>query len=436
MRTSALCCFVGLLAMASAPSFIGCSGRDASSPVSPRSDEWTSPRFPDPSFEESEVVLRAAHGTGIDEINARYGTTTLEVLGASRFYRLGLPEGTTVEQMVDATVDDPGVASCQPNFNIEGPEARQSSMSFDDGVDDVNLLEDQRALSQVRAWIGHRAGAGAGVLVAVLDTGIDPDHPYLVGRIEPGGSDFIDLDSEPWDEANGFDDDFDGFVDEALGHGTHISGLVAAVAPQCRILPLRVLDSDGVGTAFTVASGIRYAVDHGATVVNLSLGMFDEPDVIEEAVEYAQAGGAVCVAAVGNDASQTIIHFPAIMPSVISVLAVDAFDVLAPFTNFDRCVTVAAPGVGVYSTFWDGGFATWSGTSMATGIMSGAVAVLRGLRPDLGVDAVRDRIRSTGLDISESNPQLGADVGGGRLDLGLLLGIETRDGKPVPIDWR
>ena len=419
-----------------------CSEQPALSPGVP--DPVPAPRPPvlaDDEYESDEVVMHLAVGASIDSINARYGTTTLDAIVAAGFYRLGLPEGLSVEEMVQSTYNDLEVLSCQPNFRMQDPEARQSSLAFDDGIDDVNILRDQNALGQVRALIGHLAGGGSGVLVAVIDTGMDMDHPFLASRVAAGAHDFVEGDDFPDEVPNCIDDDGDGRIDEALGHGTHAAGLIVAVAPQCRLLPIRVLDTDGVGTAYNLARAIRYAAEHGATVINLSLGMLEEADIVRDAQGYARSLGAICAASVGNEGLEGVIHFPASESSCISVLAVDASDVKAPFSNFDSSVSVAAPGVGVSSTYWDGGYATWSGTSMATAIVSGALAVLRGRFPQLAPDDVREAVRHRGVDISAQNPTIADEMGRGRLDLGRLLGIDPSGQPPFepnrePIDWR
>jgi subtilisin family serine protease len=422
-----------------------CSERPAFTPDVPGAIPAPGPGPPPTAakdeYEADEVVMHLAIGASIDSVNARYGTTTLEAIESAGFYRLGLPDGMTVEEMVQISYEDLDVISCQPNYRLQDPEARQSSLAFDDGIDDVNILRDQNALGQVRAWIGHLAGGGSGVLVAVIDTGMDMDHPFLASRLGVGAYDFVQGDEYPDEAPNCIDDDGDGRIDEALGHGTHAAGLIAAVAPQCRLLPVRVLNDDGVGTAYNLARAIRYAADRGATVINLSLGMLEQADIVQDAEAYARGLGAICAASVGNDGLQGVIHFPASESSCISVLAVDAFDVKAPFSNYDSSVSVAAPGVGVYSTYWDGGSATWSGTSMATAIVSGALAVLRGRFPDLAPDDVREAVRHRGVDISVQNPTIAEDMGRGRLDLGRLIGVDPGGAPPFepnrdPVDWK
>lgn len=245
--------------------------------------------------------------------------------------------------------------------------------------DDERAWIDQPGLANLRLHDVHSRSTGDGVVVAVLDTGVDVDHPSLAGHLADGGWDYIDDDADPNEERNGRDDDGDGKIDEAYGHGTHTAGLVALIAPKADILVYRVLDADGEGDPYVVAQAINDAIDAGADVINVSFGMAKKPKskVVREAFERAKKADVSVVAAAGNDGDD-VKRYPAESSEVISVGALgrDGRN-LARFSNHGKYAMVAAPGEDIVSTLPDGTFGAWSGTSMASPIVAGQVALLR-----------------------------------------------------------
>ena len=247
---------------------------------------------------------------------------------------------------------------------------------------------------------------GRGITVAVVDSGGDLDHPELrnqfyVNRDEiPGNG--IDDDANGWiDDVTGYDFiDDDADPDDPNGHGTHVAGIIAAngtkvqgVAPQAKILPVRVLDRDGQGSDQAVATGIRYAADMGASIINLSLGGNYSP-VIAQAVYDAVVAGSLVVAAAGNEGANSPTS-PAILSSpnefvqatgVISVGAMNQHDQLAGFSNRvgdTHAIQVDAPGVNILSTYSGGRYALLSGSSAASPHVAGLAALMLSANPRL-----------------------------------------------------
>ncbi|WP_408009318.1 S8 family peptidase [Pseudalkalibacillus sp. A8] len=220
-----------------------------------------------------------------------------------------------------------------------------------------------------RAWDIARGSSNQEI--AVLDTGVDYNHPDLDGKTIRG-YDFVDNDWTPMD---------------LNGHGTHVDGTAAAetnnsrgvagMAPSTDILAVRVLDANGSGSLADIADGIRYAADAGAEVINLSLGCNCDTQTLEDAVNYAWNRGAVIIAAAGNDGVSTTFE-PASYANVIAVAAVDRYDRLASFSNYGSWVDVAAPGVDIASTYPNNGYVYMSGTSMASPHVSGLAGLLAG----------------------------------------------------------
>lgn len=250
------------------------------------------------------------------------------------------------------------------------------------------------AVQAPRAW-GLSCGCSS-VLVAVIDSGTDLDHPDLVDKVR------TDID---YDFVNG-----DDCADDDLGHGTHVSGIAAAATNnqtgvaglgwESSILPLKVLDADGYGDAGNLADAIRYAADHGAQVINMSLGgtgSCSDMWYVQNAIDYAYEQGVVLVAAAGNtgDNSNT---FPANCEHVLGVAATDSSGSRAYYSTWGDHVSVAAPGSSIYNTFMGGGYGYKSGTSMATPHVAGLAALLRTRYPSYTPDQIASAILDNAQD--------------------------------------
>lgn len=378
----------------------------------------------DPVAGVDEIVVAVQPGADVGALAADYGLTVIEGLtGSPDTFLLQAPAGSDVVDLSARLAADPRARFAEPNFRTGSPEANPSyGWGQDAGPQpagsDPAVWTGQEALTRIGAARAQTSGTGAGVTVAVLDTGVSAGHPALAGDLARPGFDLVDGDTLPDDVANGVDDDGDGRVDEAAGHGTHVAGIVLAVAPDARVLPVRVLDSDGVGSIFTLAEGIRAALDSGADVLNMSLGTTENSELLADVLEEVSED-TVLVASAGNAGTQQV-QYPAATGGVVSVASVDAQDALSVFSN-RGWVDVAAPGEDVLSTFPGGGFARWAGTSMAAPFVAGQAALLL---PQLGGDAagrVPGVITSTAV---PGDPLIGA----GRIDVAASVASATSGG--------
>ena len=203
------------------------------------------------------------------------------------------------------------------------------------------------------------------VTVAVIDTGVDANHPFLAGRIVGGGWDFVNDDNDP------DDDHF---------HGTHCAGVIRDATPDnVKILPVKALDNAGSGMFSMIAESITYAANRGVQIISLSLGGAGGEDVLTDAVKYALSMGKTVTAAAGNDGIDTdeIAVYPACCPGVITVAATDDTDFPELYSNFGSAVDLAAPGSNIISAVPGGGFRALSGTSMACPLVAAFAALLK-----------------------------------------------------------
>jgi thermitase len=235
------------------------------------------------------------------------------------------------------------------------------------------------------------------VKIAVIDTGVDLDHPDLTRRLIKG--------------YNALADSYN--PDDDNGHGSHVAGIIASetnngtgmagITWYNPIIPVKVMGSDGTGGSFYVAKGIRWAVDHGANVINLSLGVYQSCELLEESIRYALEKDVVVVSAAGNDNTNQP-SFPAAYPGVLGVAAVDWDGTRATFSNYGNYIDVAAPGVDIPSTFSNGRYAALSGTSMAAPHVAALAGLIRSVNPKLKNSDVVKIIKQSTQPTDEQGP--------------------------------
>jgi thermitase len=282
-------------------------------------------------------------------------------------------------------------------------------------------------------WAWSFATGSTAWPVAVIDTGIDLDHPDLQSKvwINPDEIPANDID----DDGNTYIDDVDGwnFVNDTnspqddQSHGSHVSGILAAQTNNgtgiagmtwgTPVMALKALNSAGKGNASDVAEAILYAADNGARILNLSFGDDLEYQAIHDAIVYAKGKGCLVAAAAGNTGGA--VEYPAAQPGVIAVAATDNNDLPASFSNRGSQIALAAPGVNIYSADRFGGYFLASGTSASTPQVSGLAALIWDLRPGWNADQVTQEITSTARDVwSGGRDNL---TGWGRIDAGAAV---------------
>ncbi|RJL33122.1 S8 family peptidase [Bailinhaonella thermotolerans] len=298
----------------------------------------------------------------------------------------------------EAPEPGPGEESPSPGAPVQGGAAASEEVA-------ASIRSRQWALRRLEVERVWQYARGDGVTVAVLDTGVDDRHPDLAGRVVTG-PDLTGVKRERGPHWGRHGTSMASLI-AGRGHGPGNSLGVLGVAPSATILSIRVTlengdperDSEAVqrGSRDAVARGIRYAVDHGAQVISMSLGggrsVYDGNAAEEEAVQYALAKGAVLVASSGNDgADANRRNFPAAYPGVIAVGAVDRDLKRAPFSNRQNHLSVVAPGTQIVSADGAGDYVVGDGTSSAAAHVAGIAALLRGRYPDLTAPQIRRAI--------------------------------------------
>lgn len=363
------------------------------------------------------VVVQLAPGQNLAALNARHGT----VASATAVGKVGLVLITSNDARTDATLSaelttDPAVLITEPNLPMRSPEVGAASTIYHWSDGSPTAPGVQWAASTLRLGAAQQTTTGAGVTVAVLDTGLT--EPTLVAWTV-AGQDFVDGDASPTDDANGLDDNGDGVADEAAGHGTFVAGIVHTTAPSASLMPVRVLDSDGDGTTFNAIRGMYWAADHGAMVLNMSLGVHSGANALRQAVLDLAARSIVVVGAAGNE-SRNRTNFPAAAKCAVGVTSTGTTDRLSSFANWGDWIDVAAPGEAIVSLmpYAPSRRATWGGTSMSAPFIAGEVALMRAVRPSLTVQRVLDVVRTSTAKVAGPPDNFGT---AGRADVAMAV---------------
>ncbi len=373
-------------------------------------------------FVAGEILVKFKPDVSLQDTGqkvAKVSGLVVQVVPAIGTLRVKVPEGQE-QAAIDKLKDNPDVEYVELNHMVYalGTPNDPFYSSSQWGMPKINLPT---------AW--DITEGDSSVIVAVLDTGIDLDHPDFSCTV-PGGANKL---TSGWDYAYN-----DGNPDDDHGHGSHAAGIVGActnnsigvagTAPNTRLMPVQVLNSSGDGSYADVASGVTYAVNNGAKIINLSLGGSSNNSTMANAIQYAYDNGVLIVAASGNSGTQSILY-PAAYNTVMAVGSTTSSDARSWFSNYGSNLDVVAPGSSIYSTVLNS-YGYKSGTSMATPYTAGLAALIWSVAPDLTHNEVRQIIQSTAKDLGDP----GQDIyfGYGRIDAQnaletLLSSLELQD---------
>jgi len=400
------------------------------------------------------VIVELQPNARSQAVAAAFGGTVVDSIEGTSIYLLRVPALPALQsnpalgvQSVESNV----VVRLRPRFGALGVLNTPSS-------DPAEWYAGQPAMKLIRADQAMAYSKGRGVVVADLNSRVDYAHPALIGHLT-GGYDFVSgrtstgntldqssagfldqssagfldqssagfLDQSSagfldQSTASFLDQSSAGFLDQstasfldssnpASGHGTFCAALIAAVAPESMIMPLRVFDDAGYADTFSIAKATRYAVRNGAQVINMSFGMTSASPAVQQAIAFATASGVTVVASAGNDNSAAA-QYPAAYSGVISAAATDLTDKKASFSNYGNTIYVTAPGVNLISAYPGGRYAMGSGTSFSTALVSGEAALLHSVR----WTGTRTAVANGAIKIDAKNPNYAGQLGFGRID--------------------
>lgn len=347
-----------------------------------------------------------------------------------------LPPGLSVEQAIERFSHRPGVEFVEPNYILQIQALNQVEITDQWALDKIQAVD---------AWDTFSGQPKPPITLATVDSGVDPTHNDLVDNM------WSNTDETP---GNGLDDDDNGYIDDSWGwdfvnndndpfddnlHGTAVSSVmagdwdgdgVAGVCPWCRVMAVKVLNSGGAGSLDVVASGIIYAADSGAKVINLSLAGTAGMQTLEDAVNYAWNSGALVVAGAGNDGANAPM-FPAGYANAMAIASTDESDLHSCFSNYaDDYISVAAPGENILVALPNQGYGYGSGTSLSTPLVAGLGGLLLSQNQSRTNSDLKSIIEATAVDLGP----MGFDgaFGHGRIDA--LRAVTNDQSQTAPPD--
>ncbi|MCX6598078.1 MAG: S8 family serine peptidase [Acidobacteria bacterium] len=413
-----------------------------------------------PACAEVRYLLELAPGASATPLLARYGLAVIRSSANATETELAVSAPAALSAaLLKQLASEPGVRQVEAEQVVRAPEAENSAAPtlqvlgpwfplrlklpfYGNQVQAGYLLQPAAAI--IRTDEAHRRFGAGRSIVAIIDTGVDFAHPALRGSLLPG----FDFTRDRVDTVDEYSDlplslaarlsqstveilDSNkvvrlnpstvailnqstveildgGGLPSAFGHGTMVAGLVHLVAPRSMILPLKAFQADGTASLYNVVRAIRYAVDHGATVINMSFGFAQSSPQLQAAIDYATSKGVICLASAGNAGKETPV-FPASLPKVIGVGSTNFSDRRSPFSNYGRDARTSAPGEALVTTFPGATYAGVWGTSFSSALASGAAALVLEQRPGTTFGRLQDAF--------DSGVRINQDMGDGRLDL-------------------
>src|SRR5712692_6066588 len=435
------------------------------------------PRAGSASDDEGEFILRCS-SKEIQEVVRRHGLTLIHSHESQDIHFVRAPATVHPEHFLSDLRSDPDVKGIEADSDVMLPETPaglkldQSTASILDTLDYRTLVPfygspvlssyvNQPVVMLIRSEQAHQLATGAGI-VAVIDTGVDPNHPVLKASLVPGfdftrnlpgiPSEFADLGQST---ASILDQSTASILDQntivilnqstasildqstasildtqqvprTFGHGTMVAGIIHLVAPAAQIMPLKAFKADGTAHLFDILCAIYYAVDHGAPVINMSFSTEARSAELKRAINYAASRGVICVSSAGNNGTRLRVY-PAAFDDVLGVGSTSNQDTRSTFSNFgDEVVQLAAPGEGIITTYPGGHYAAAWGTSFSAAFVSGGAALLLQVNIRTYEEAVADALGENAKELSD---RLG--LGDGRIDLyralSSVLRPESRD---------
>jgi thermitase len=332
----------------------------------------------DPAANNEEMISVLSESANADNMLPQVGWEIIEVNAAAAPAMIAELQAT--QGVLEVTPDYPLELAWEPN-------------------DPAYAQGNQWALDKIGTDVAWEFSSGQAITVAVIDSGIDPNHPDLVGRTVPGYN-FIDKNTDTTD---------------LCGHGTHVSGIIAAetdnatgmagIAPRAVIMPIKVIGENCLGNYSRLMQGILYAVDQGVRIISITSGGGFEHTGLHDAIIYARSKGVLVVVAAGNRGS-ALPFYPGSFEEAFTIAGTDDADNQYNMSNFGQQIDLAAPAVAVYSTYWSSEagstYALMTGTSMAAPHVAGVAALILAIDPKLSVEALETALISSATDLGDT----------------------------------
>ena len=342
-------------------------------------------RAEDPVFTQDELIVKLKPTANTDSFLSKHKVKMAKQNKKLRLNKIKTSKDKDLKSQILEIKQDSQVEYVEPNYIYK------VDMTPNDPY--YNLQWSLPKMKVDKAW--DLSTGSSPVTIAIVDSGVDADHPDLSSKLI-GGYNTINNTTSTNDDN---------------GHGTHVAGIaagimdnskgIAGIAVNSKIMPVKAMDSSGSGSIMDIAEGITWAADHGAKVINLSLGGPYYTQTLQDAIDYAYAKGCLVIAAAGNDNSSSP-SYPAAHNHVVAVSATDENNNKAWFSNYGTYVDIAAPGTNIYSTTFDGLYGYKQGTSMACPNVSGVAGLVLSIVPSLTPDQLENILETTALDIGAS----------------------------------
>jgi subtilisin family serine protease len=394
------------------------------------------------------LIVKILPGSSLLRVLDWLTGSLIDSIPGSNIYLVNVPKLPVIQPVLGLLTDTlqlVGIDWFEVNNGVTEPSHFRWGIVEVPGTTASDWYKNQPSYQLMRAGQALPYSTGRGILIADINGSVDYAHPALRGRLtsgydfvtgRPAGSAALNQSSSSFmDQSSSsfMDQSSSSFMDQsaahflteatasflpdelqkpAFAHGTLTAGVIAALAPDAMIMPLRAFDDNGSADLFILAKAIRYAVDNGAHVINMSFGTLEKSKALQNSIDYAKSKGVILVASAGNNNTSTA-QYPAAFSGVLSTAATDLLDKKAPFSNYGSSVFVAAPGVNIIAPFPKGYYAVVSGTSFSAPALAATAALVRSIR----FSGVANSIAAGAVDIDDKNPYYRDKLGYGRIDI-------------------
>ncbi len=381
------------------------------------------------------VIIQLSPNASLGNVLSIIGGTLVDSIPEARLYLINVPQLPVVTPVLNLL----GLQWIETNKGLALPGSAQLGVLRTATATTADFYKNQPAMQLTRSQQALAYATGRGIVVADINSLVDYSHPALRGHLT-GGYDFItskpsnetalnQSSSEFLDQSSSefLDQSSSEFLDQsssefldgvpllgsnpAYSHGTLCAGIIAVTAPGAMIMPLRAFDSNGSSDIFMLTKAIRYAVNNGAQVVNMSFGTLTDSPSLRNAIDYAKSKNVILVASAGNN-NTSVVQYPAAYAGVMSVSATNVFDVKGSFSNYGSFVAVDAPGVNIISAYPGGLYSVVSGTSFSAPMVAGTAALVRSMK----TSGIQTAVTGGVVNIDARNPNYVGKLGSGRID--------------------